>query len=123
MAHIKCKRPDCDKPVDTGDVSTDIQLLQLYDTQVHGLANKTERPRRPELSMTGDAVEDKDWEQFVFKYEQYKLLADVKKDCTSRHLECLGNDVYSILFNTYSGDIKSQAEAVLLGNIKRLVVR
>ena len=107
MAPIKCERRD--KSVDTGDVSTDIQLLQLHDTQVHGLANKPEKPRRPELIMTGDAVEVKDWEQFVFKYEQYKLLKGVKKDSTSHLLECLGNDVYSVLFNTYGGDIKSQA--------------
>ena len=31
--------------------------------------------------------------------------------------------MYSVLFNTYSGNIKSQSEVVLLGNIKRLVVR
>ena len=66
-----------------------IQLLKLHDSQVHGLANKPEKPRRPELTMTGDAVEDTDWEQFVFKFEQYKTLAGVTKDSSSHLLECL----------------------------------
>ena len=60
-----------------------IQLLKLYDSQVHGLANKAEKPRRPELTMTGDAVEDTNWEQFVFKFEQYKTLAGVTKESSS----------------------------------------
>ncbi len=113
----------CDKKVDTGDTHTNCELLKLHDTQVHGLANNPEKPRRPELTMTGDAVEDKDWEQFVFKYEQYKTLAGVTRGSTSHLLECLSNEVYSVLFNTYGSDIKSQSEAELLFNIKRLVVR
>ena len=100
-----------------------IQLLKLHDSQVHGLANKPEKPRRPELTMTGDAVEDTDWEQFVFKFEQYKTLAGVTKDSSSHLLECLSTEVYSVLFSTYGRGISSQSEAELLLNIKRLVVR
>ena len=43
-----------------------IQLLKLHDSQVHDLASK------PVLTMTDDAVEDTDWEQF--KLEQNKNL-------------------------------------------------
>ena len=100
-----------------------IQLLKLHDSQVHGLASKPEKPRRPELTMTGDAVEDTDWEQFVFKFEQYKTLAGVTKDSSSHLLECLSTEVYSVLFSTYGRGISSQSEAELLLNIKRLVVR
>ena len=43
-----------------------IELLKLHDSQVHDLASK------PVLTMTDDAVEDTDWEQF--KLEQNKNL-------------------------------------------------
>ena len=68
--------------------------------------------------MTGDAVEAQDWEQFVFKYEQYKTLAGVTKDSSSHLLECLSSEFYSVL-----RAISSHSELDLLQNIKRLVVR
>ena len=64
-----------------------------------------------------------EWEQFVFRYEQYKTLAGVTRDSSSHLLECLSPEVYSVLFSTYGREISSQTEADLLGNIKRLVVR
>ena len=123
MAPLKCERPGCSKQVEETNTALALQILQLHDAQVHGIANKPEKPRRPELVMVGDAVEDTDWEQFAFKYEQYKTLAGVTKDSSSHLLECLSSEVYSVLFSTYGRHISSQTEADLLGNIKRLVVR
>jgi hypothetical protein len=78
-----------------------IQLLQLHDSQVHGLASKPEKPRLPELTMTSNAVENTDWEQFIVKFEQYKTSADVTKDSSRHLLECLSPEVYSVLFSYY----------------------
>ena len=50
--------------------------------------------------MTGDAVDYTDWEQFVFKYEQYNTLAGAAWDSSSHLLDCLSTEVYSKLFNT-----------------------
>ena len=123
MARLQCERPGCSKEVDAQDTAQAIELLKLHDAQAHSIANKPEKPRRPELAMTGDAVEAHDWEQFVFKYEQYKTLAGVTKDSSSHLLECLSSEVYGVLFSTYGRAISSQTEQDLLNNIKRLVVR
>ena len=58
--------------------------------------------------MTGDAMEDTEWEQFVFRYEQYKTLVGVTKDSSSHLLECLSSEVYGVLFSTYGRDISFQ---------------
>ena len=67
--------------MEEADMALAIELLKLHDVQAHSIGNKPEKPRRPELAMAGDAVEDTDWEQFVFRYEQYKTLAGVTKAC------------------------------------------
>ena len=60
-------------------------------------------------SILDDAVDDTDWEQFMFKYEQYKTLAGVTRDSSSHLLECLTIEVYSGLFITYGYNISSQS--------------
>ena len=91
MVTLKCERPGCDKKVEEADKTI---ALELHDVQAHSIGNKSEKPRRPELAMSGDAVEDTEWEQFVFRYEQYKTLAGVIKDSSSHLLECLSSEVY-----------------------------
>ena len=98
MAKMKCERPGCAKQVEAPDIATALEMLKLHDAQAHSIANKPEKPRRPELAMTGDAVEAQDWDKFVFMYKHYKTLAGVTKDSSSHLLECLSSDVYSILF-------------------------
>ena len=43
----------------------------------HGVSIKLEKTRRPQLAMSGDAVELVDWDEFVFvfKFQLYKRLA------------------------------------------------
>ena len=120
---LRCERPGCAKQVEAENTATALELLKLHDTQAHSLSNKPEKPRRPQLIMTGDAVEAQDWDEFVFKYEHYKKLAGVTSDSSSHLLECLSSEVYSILFSTYGREISTQTEAELVQNIKRLVVR
>ena len=121
MVSLQCERPGCDKKVE--EAYKTLELLKLHDVQAHSIGHKPEKPRRPKLVMSGDAVEDTEWEQFVFRYEQYKTLAGVTRDSSSHFLECFSPEVYSVLFSTYGREISSQTEADLLGNIKRLVVR
>jgi hypothetical protein len=44
-----------------------IELLKLHTSQVPGMASKPDKPKRPELLMTGDTVEETDWERFAFQ--------------------------------------------------------
>ena len=122
---MKCERPGCAKEVDAPDLTSALRLLELHDAQAHShsLTTKPEKPRRPHLAMTGNAVEAHDWDQFVFSYEQYKTVAGVTKDSASHLLECLSTEVYSILFSTYGREVSNHTEADLLINIKKLVVR
>ena len=119
ITRLQCERPGCDKRLEAPDYAIALDALKLHDAQVHSLSNKPEKPRRPQLTMTGDAVEAEDWDEFVFKYRHYKTLAGVTKDSSSHLLECLSTEVYSILFSTYGEEISAQTEADLLKNIKR----
>ena len=67
---LKCEVPGCDKETLEVEVDVAIQMLQLHHTQVHSLAQKPDKPKRPELHMPGDAVEDTNYERFVFQFEQ-----------------------------------------------------
>ena len=120
---IKCEQPECTKVVLGDDRNQALEFLLIHDAQAHSIANKPEKPQRPQLVMIGDAVKDTDWAQFVFKSQHYKTLAWVTTDSASHLLECFSSEVYSILFSTYGEGISSQTEATLLSNIKTLVVR
>ena len=125
---LRCERPGCAKQVEAENTATALELLKLHDTQAHssqvqGHATKPEKPKRPQLAMSGDAVEAEDWDEFTYKYEQYKELAGVTNASTSHLLECLSSEIYSVVFSTYGREISKQTEANLLQNIKRLVVK
>ena len=89
MPTLKCEHPGCTKEVQEDDKNPmkALQLLQLHDTQAHSIANKPEKPRCPILAMPGDAVEDKDWERFVFQFQHNKKLAGFVTDSSSHVLE------------------------------------
>ena len=59
------------------------------------MASKPDKPRRPELHMTDDVVEDTYWKRFVFQSEQYKKLAGISSDASSHLLACLSTKVYN----------------------------
>ena len=120
---FKCKNPACHEWTEEAEPAIAIELLKLHTSQVHGVASKPDKPRRPELHMTGDAVEDTDWERFVFQYEQYKKLAGINSDASSHLLACLSTEVYNVLFATYGRTLTDQTELQLQVNIRRLVVR
>ena len=113
---LQCERPGCTKKVEAPDHASALETLKFHDTQAHssqvqGPATKPEKPRRPQLAMSGDAVEAEDWDEFVFKFEHYKTLAGVTSDSASHLLECLSSEVYSVLFSTHGREISKQTEA------------
>ena len=120
---LKCEKPGCVKEVEAPDFNGALELLKLHATMAHSISIKPEKPRRPQLVMTGDAVEAEDWDEFVFKFEHYKTLAGVTNDSASHLLECLSSEVYSVLFSTHGREISNQTEANLIKNFKRLEVR
>jgi hypothetical protein len=111
---LKCEVPGCDK--ETLEVETDVAIkqLQLHHTQFHSLTRKPDKPKLPKLNMSGGAVEDTDYDRFVFQFEQYKQLAGIASNA---------QEIYHILYNTYGRALTNQLEAQHLVNIRRLVVR
>jgi hypothetical protein len=65
MAPVKYTFP---RPVPVcGDKTTkeEPELLQMHEWQVHGVGSKLNKLRRPEIQLSGDTVEDADWEMFT----------------------------------------------------------
>ena len=87
------------------------------------MAHKPEKLRRLTLNMPGDAVEDKNWDRFIFQFEHYKKLAGVDADSSRHLLECFSNEDHEELFSTYGKEITGMTEADLISKLKRLIVR
>ena len=79
------------------DTATGIEYLKLHSSQVHGIANKPEKLKKPMLEMSGSCVDILDWEAFVHKFGVYKNLAGIPSDEASYLLDCLSKEVYSVL--------------------------
>ena len=99
------------------------ELLQLHATLAHSMAHKPEKLRRLTLNMPGDAVEDNNWDRFIFQFEHYKKLAGVDSDSSRHLLECFSNEDHEVLFSTYGKEITGMTEADLSSKLKRLIVR
>ena len=56
------------------DAATGIEYLKLHSSEVHGVASKPEKPKKPVLDMAGSCVDSLDWEAFCHKFKVYKFL-------------------------------------------------
>ena len=119
----ECFRPRCDFKTEMMTAATGIEYLKLHSSEVHGRSSKPKKPKKPSLEMTGSCVDALEWEAFVHKFTTYKQLAGLSENAASHLLDCLSKEVYGAIFSTYGAAVSTQAEGVLLENIKRLVVR
>ena len=113
----RCMRPECPYETEDMDAATGIEYLKLHSSQVHGVASKPEKPKKPTLEMTGSCVDELDWEAFIHKFSVYKNLSGIPGDAASYLLDCLSKEVYSVLFSTYGESISRQNERTLVDNI------
>ena len=120
---LRCEVPGCQQEMLEAEPSVAIKFLEMHHTQVHSHARKTDKPKCPKLPMTGDAMEDTEFDRFAFMFEQYKQVAGIATNAPSHLLECLCPAIYHILYNTYGRALTDQSEKQLFTNIKRLVVR
>ena len=117
---LSCEVPEWVAEVEPGVA---VEMLKVHHQQVYGTTTKPEKPKRPELTMAGDAVEATDFDRFAFLFNQYKKLSGITSEAPSHLLECLGTEVMAILYNTYGAAITDQTEGQLITNIRRLVVK
>ena len=120
---LSCEVPGCKRKMAEAEPGVAVEMLKLHHQQVHGTTTKPEKPKRPELTMAGDAVEATDFDRFAFLFNQYKKLSGITSEAPSHLLECLGTEVMAILYNTYGAAITDQTEGQLITNIRRLVVK
>ena len=86
---LKCQVPGCSEETIDLEPELAIRMMELHNTQVHSMSRKPDKPKRPELALTADTVEDTDFEQFQFMFQEYKKLARLGKNSPSHLLECL----------------------------------
>lgn len=84
---------------------------------------KTEKAVRPTLHIAGPTTDEESWSYFIRRWEDYKLLAAIPNDSLNLNLRyCLPDEVGKSLFSRYGDQITQQTEAVLLDNVKKMVV-
>ena len=120
----KCVSPGCSYATEAMEATVAVEFLKMHVSQVHGIASKPEKPKKPVLEMSGNTIDSLEWDAFTHKFSVYKKLSGISEDTSSSHLlDCLSKEVYGILFSTYGSDISNQDEKTLSANLKRLVVR
>ena len=75
--------PGCTKVTLEVEMAVAIKQLELHHSQVQSLARKPDKPKHPELTMAGYAMEDTDFDRFLFMFEQYKQLAGIATNAGS----------------------------------------
>ena len=115
--------PGCAYVTDEVEASVAVEFLKMHVGQVHGIASKPEKPKKPVLEMSGNTIDSLEWDAFTHKFSVYKKLSGISENAGSHFLDCLSKEVYGILFSTYGSDISNQDEKTLSANLKRLVVR
>ena len=123
LKSYRCVTPGCSYATDDMEASVAVEFLKLHVSQVHGIAGKPEKPKKPVLDMAGNTIDSLDWDAFTHKFSVYKQLSGISENAGSHFLDCLSKEVYGILFSTYGSDISNQDEKTLSANLKRLVVR
>jgi hypothetical protein len=87
---LKCEVVGCTKETQEGELGTVTDLLEINHSQVYIVFRKPNKPKHPELTMMGDAVEDMDYDRFVFQFSQYRKLLGLSGDAPS-HLPRQGD--------------------------------
>ena len=108
---LKCSLSTCSYT--TEDAATTIELrvelLKIHNQSCHPVpvpvpaATPTrhvqaERVKRPLLNLTGQALEQEDYDHFLYMFEQYKARLGQDEDAATLLRECLGADVSRVLF-------------------------
>ena len=114
---FSCPTPGCTYSTEELEAGVAIKLLELHVSQVHGTQSKPEKPKRPCLQMPGSVIDQISWEAFKDQFENYKTLAGITGTAVNHLIECLSDNVYSVLFNAYGPTLRSLSEADLLTNI------
>jgi uncharacterized membrane-anchored protein YhcB (DUF1043 family) len=130
---MTCKAPECDMgegvPYKTEKVTegTAVMLLQMHNAIGHQAAAQAgqarevrpqaERLKRPTLTLSGQSIDQEDYDHFKYQFNQYKERLGDNVDNPARLLECLAEDVSKMLYSSLSSEITNLTEKEIFVNI------
>ena len=130
---MACLAPNCDQnngaPYKTEKVDAAIAwvIMQAHLTQAHPVVAaagparearpQAERVKRPALTLSGQSIDQEDYDHFRYLFSQYKARLGDNVDNPSRLLECLAEDVSKMLFSSLGAEMTNMTEAQLFDSI------
>jgi hypothetical protein len=75
--------------------------------------------KRPVLNLSGQALEQEDYEHFLYMFDQYKNRLGQEQDGAMLLRECLGTDVSKILYSNFGADLSWFSKADIKNNIAK----
>ena len=130
---MKCLAPICDQndraPYKTEKVDEAIAwaMMQTHIALAHpavapsGPAREArpqaERVKRPALTLSGQSIDQEDYDHFQHLFSQYKARLGDNMDNPNRLLECLAEDVSKMLFSSLGAEMTNMTEAQLFDSI------
>ena len=130
---LPCSATDC--PYTTEVIATTLsdmlELLRIHAQTCHpsDTAGDTprrgaqpERAKRPILSLSGQSLEQEDYEHFMYMFEQYKNRVGKDEDGATLLRECLGTDVSKVLYSNFGADLSKFSEQEVKDNIVKCCV-
>ena len=119
----------------TEDVATNmadkLELLRIHSQTCHPVPTpaatptrqaQAERVKRPLLNLTGQALEQEDYDHFLYLFEQYKTKLGQDQDGATLLRECLGTDVSRILYANFGEELSKFSEVEIKDHIVKSCV-
>ena len=124
----ECSAPECrfKTPEDAITFSDKMAAMTLHTQQAHPAAAPVagqhqgaqgERVKRPTLHLSGQTVEQEEYEHFIYLFGQYKARLKSVGDSSTLLRECLGEDVSRVLYSNFGTSLSTQTEVELKANI------
>ena len=130
---LPCSATDC--PYTTEEIATTLsdmlELLRLHTQACHPAETagdtpkrgaQPERAKRPILSLSGQSLEQEDYEHFMYMFAQYKNRVGKDEDGATLLRECLGTDISKILYSNFGNDLSKFSEEEIKNNIVKCCV-
>lgn len=127
----RCSATACtyETPEDALTIADKLAAMTLHTQQAHPQpavqahpqtqGAQSERVKRPVLHLSGQAVEQEEYDHFVYLFDQYKSRLSNPGEGGTLLRECLGEDVSRILYCTFGTSLSTQTEEQLKTNITK----
>ena len=105
-----------------------LKLLEIHASTCHPSTapavtptrhTQAERVKRPILNLSGQALEQEDYEHFLYMFAQYKSRLGEGQDGATLLRECLGTDVSKVLYSNFGADLSTFTEEDIKSSITR----